>query len=176
MSVMEELREYQTWSDEAIDRLQKDLIHLRECGAAGKDYFIAVDPLELIATIHERDKTIAELRRLLKSNGDHHGQQPQRLEALNTLWRELQEKNRAHHRAEQFADYTGRKSPEEHEEFHKAIADWDEASRRFQEAMKALETMDREWEEEAEKGDDGRRTPSDPTPSKQGNRGTMEDI
>ena len=99
-----------------------------------------------------------------------------RLEALNTLWREIQKKNRAHDRAEQFADYTGDKSPEENEEFNKAIADMDEASRRVQEATKALEAMDREWEEEAEKGDDGRRTPSDPTPGKQGNRGTMEDI
>ena len=66
------------------------------------------------------------------------------LEALNTLWRELQEKNRAHDRAEKFADYTGSKSPEEHEEFHKAIADMDEASRRVQEATEALEAMDDE--------------------------------
>ena len=99
-----------------------------------------------------------------------------RLEALNTLWREIQKKNRAHDQAEQFADYTGDKSPEENEEFDKAIADWDEANRRVQEAMEALETMDREWGEEDEREDDGRRTPSNSTPSKQGNRRTMEDI
>ena len=66
------------------------------------------------------------------------------LEALNTLWRDLQKRNRAHDRAEEFADYTGDKSPEEHEEFDKAIADWDEANRRVQEATETLEAMERE--------------------------------
>ena len=67
-----------------------------------------------------------------------------RLEALNTLWRELKRANRAHDRAEEFADYTGDKSPEEHAEFDKAIVDWHKANRRVQEATEALEAMDDE--------------------------------
>ena len=67
-----------------------------------------------------------------------------RLDALNTLWRERKRANRAHDRAERFADYTGDKSPEEHEEFDKAMTDWNEANRRVQETMEALEAMDSE--------------------------------